>query len=82
MLGHAVARLPALAAEARSLSDAWTFHVIPHAICRTPPRPTPIFAATDAAPPSPEAMATTPTHSGSAEEEMSDADDAQDDAQA
>ena len=45
-------------------------------------RPTPIFAATDAAPPSPEAMATTPTHSGSAEEEMSDADDAQDDAQA
>ena len=36
MLGHALARLPEFAPEARSLSDAWTFHVIPHALQRAP----------------------------------------------
>ena len=39
MLGHGLARLSAFAAEARSMSDAWTFHVIPQVLERTPPTP-------------------------------------------
>ena len=39
MLGHALARLPEFAPEARSLSDAWTFHVIPHALQRAAAAP-------------------------------------------
>lgn len=46
MLGHGLARLSAFAAEARSMSDAWTFHVIPQVLERTPPAP-----PTPAAPP-------------------------------
>jgi len=34
MLGHGLARLSAFAAEARSMSDAWTFHVIPQVLER------------------------------------------------
>ena len=35
MLGHGLARLSAFAAEARSMSDAWTFHVIPQVLERS-----------------------------------------------
>lgn len=36
LLGYALAQLPAFIAEARSLSDVWTFHVMPHAVQRQP----------------------------------------------
>lgn len=34
VLGYALAQLPAFVAEAHSLSDVWTFHVMPHVLQR------------------------------------------------
>ena len=73
MLGHALARLPAFAAEARSMSDAWTFHVIPHALAR--PTPTAMHAAAAELPPI-EPMA---TGSSNQSEDMTEAEPVEED---